>query len=266
MEKIVNIKNLEELKQIAISCDDVCKIPLLHGTRRYALQTTEKERERFYSACNIVMDFAKKLATSDEIDEEKVLEYQRKYNPNFLNILVYTKGISKFTYSDFYVTSSYSSAISFSHNVGGELGNTAHAQCLGFRYFNIALDEAVSSASKTIIEEYQKYLESEKIIIAFYGVKFEDLLQEDGTDFLIAADTPQQEAYNIHIIKRLHKSIDTDSLTTNANFRLVNLDTYTKYVIGEKLFKSGFSIFTQISDVEKKIKNHNFVSPNKWEF
>ena len=156
MKDFINIQSIDELKIIDIPNGEVCKIPLLHGTRRYALQATKEEREKFYSACNIVMDFAKKIAYSNIITEESIEEYQRQQNPRFFNVLVYTKGINKFTYGDFYVTTSYSSAISFAHNVGGELGDTAYAQCVGLLHFNVELDDTVSEAVKIVMEEYKK--------------------------------------------------------------------------------------------------------------
>ena len=262
----VNVQDLDSFEPIRVSDEDACKIPLFHGTRRYTLESPVEDRERFYSACDIVMHFAKELANSNYIDETQLTEYKRNHNRNFLNTLVYAYGDNKFTYGDFYVTSSYTTAISFSHNIGGELGNTAYAQCLGFQYFGIAVDETVANAINIVTEEYHKYLNSEKIIIAFYGIKFSDLTRENGTPFLINAINPQQEAYNLSIIRRLNKSIETDISKSNANFSISNLDTYTGLVIGEQLFRTGFSTFTQIKNVEKKINDHNFDSPDKWDF
>ena len=266
MKNYINVQKLEDLKQNNVSCAELCQIPLLHGTRRYALQATKEEREKFYSACNIVMDFAKKIAYSDIITEESIEEYQRQQNPRFFNVLVYTKGINKFTYGDFYVTTSYSSAISFAHNVGGELGDTAYAQCVGLLHFNVKLDDTVSSAVKTVMEEYQKYVNSEKIILAFYGVRFNDLTREGGSKFLIESKNPEDITYNRTLVDKLNNSADTDTMTRNNNFILANIDTYTGYVIGEGLFKEGFSVFTKIMDVEKKIRHHNLCSRPEWEF
>lgn len=266
MKDFINIQSIDELKIIDIPNGEICKIPLLHGTRRYALQATKEEREKFYSACNIVMDFAKKIAYSDIINEESIEEYQRQQNPRFFNVLVYTKGINKFTYGDFYVTTSYSSAISFAHNVGGELGDTAYAQCLGLLHFNVELDDIVSTAVNTVIAEYQKYVNSEKVILAFYGVKFNDLTREGGSKFLIESKNPEDITYNRTLVDKLNNSADTDTMTRNNNFILANIDTYTGYVMGEGLFKEGFSVFTKIMDVEKKIRHHNLCSRPKWEF
>ena len=265
MKQFINIENIDDFKKIDFSTREVCQIPLLHGTRRYALQTTIEERETFYSACNVVMDFAKKIAYSDSIPEEAIEEYQRQHNPRFFNVLVYTKGINKFTYGDFYVTTSYSSAISFAHNVGGELGDTAYAQCLGLLHFNVELDDIVSTAVNTVIAEYQKYVNSEKVILAFYGVKFKDLTREGGSQFLIESKNPEDITYNRTLVDKLNNSADTDTMTRNNNFILANIDTYTGYVIGEGLFKEGFSVFTKIMDVEKKIRHHNLCYRPKWE-
>lgn len=266
MKNYINVQKLEDLKRNNVSCAELCQIPLLHGTRRYALQATKEEREKFCSACNIVMDFAKKIAHSNILSDEKIEEYQKQHDPRFFNVLVYTKGINKFTYGDFYVTTSYSSAISFAHNVGGELGDTAYAQCLGLLHFNVELDDIVSTAVNTVIAEYQKYVNSEKVILAFYGVKFKDLTREGGSKFLIESKNPEDITYNRKLVDKLNNSADTDTMTQNNNFILANIDTYTGYVIGEGLFKEGFSVFTKIIDVEKKIRHHNLCFRPKWEF
>ena len=44
MKDFINIQSINELKIIDIPNGEVCKIPLLHGTRRYALQATKEER------------------------------------------------------------------------------------------------------------------------------------------------------------------------------------------------------------------------------
>jgi hypothetical protein len=266
MKNFINVQKLEDLKRNNVSCAELCQIPLLHGTRRYALQTTKEEREKFYSACNIVMDFAKKIAYSDIITEESIEEYQRQQNPRFYNVLVYAKGINKFTYGEFYVTTSYSSAVSFAHNVGGELGDTAYAQCVGLLHFNVELDDTVSEAVKIVMEEYKKYVNSEKVILAFYGVRFTDLTREGGSEFLIDSTDPEDIEYNRVLIDKLNNSADTDTMTRNNNFILSNIEEYTGYVISEKLFKDGFSVFTKIIDVDKKIRYHNLCSRPKWEF
>ena len=56
---------------ISICCTEGCsRIPLFHGTRMYALQVKEKDRERFYVACNRVISFAKKLVWNCPVDDE----------------------------------------------------------------------------------------------------------------------------------------------------------------------------------------------------
>ena len=116
------------------------------------------------------------------------------------------------------------------------------------------------------MEEYQKYVNSEKIILAFYGVRFNDLTREGGSKFLIESKNPEDITYNRTLVDKLNNSADTDTMTRNNNFILANIDTYTGYVIGERLFKEGFSVFTKIMDVEKKIRHHNLCSRPKWEF
>ena len=47
---------------------EICKRPLFHGTRRYALEVTEENRQKFYNACNIVVPFAKELMRNNKIE------------------------------------------------------------------------------------------------------------------------------------------------------------------------------------------------------
>ena len=261
MENYINVQSIDTLKQFQNIDGQACQIPLFHGTRRYALQATKEEREKFYSACHIVMDFAKKLYECNEIDEKLVKEYRVRHNPEFLDGLVHSKDKKLFSYGNFYLTTSYSRAINFSHKVGGELGNAAYAQCLGLIYFGIPLDETVKYAVKIILEEHKKYLDSEKIIVIFLGIKFHDMSTEGGEPFLISTTHPQSQELNCFRIKNLYKSIETDTSKHAPNYRLTNVDSYTGYIIGEKDFRAGFSIFTKINDIEKTIKSN----PN-WNF
>ena len=253
MLKAKEIKNLKELPETNITDTMSCKIPLFHGTRRYALQVEETVRNRFYEACKTVILFAQKLAFSDKIATDALESYQRTTNPLFLATVVYGFGRShSYEYGDLYVTSGFSTAFSYTHDAGGELGESAYRQCEGFNHFAIDLDEHTLEATEIVIEEYEKYKTSERVILAYYGVKFTDLLNMGGSPFWV------DDEYMQEVIKDMYEdSIDTDNSQSNESFRLINPDTYIPYILPEKDFRKWFEFFTKIQDIDKFIENHN---------
>lgn len=260
------ITNPDAYKIATSSEQGICRIPLFHGTRRFALTTTSEERHHFYSACRTVMEFAKKLSRSDVAEREDVVNYRHTSNPYFLATVVYLFDTNKFKYGGFYVTSSYSAAISFSYNVGGELGEQAYSQCKGFRDLDFELDAPIKNAAAIVEKEYGKYCESEKVILVYNGVRFSDLTHEGGSPFIVPAEDGINSDINKHKINRLHSSLDTDMVKTNQNFTISNFENYTADVLSEKDFKEGFSLFTNIKEVDEAIKKHNSYSYPKWNF
>lgn len=261
MLKTKEIKDTNDLSSININDTMSCKIPLFHGTRRYALQVAETVRNRFYEACNTVMRFAQELDFRDKIDKDELALYQRKTNPLFLEAVVYAfERCRSFEYGDLYVTPGFSTAFSYAHDAGGELGERAYRQCEGFNHFAIELDEHTFEATKIVIEEYEKYRNSEKVILAYFGVKFTDLLHEGGSPFWHDDEYMQEDIEYLY-----EDAIDTDYSQANTALRLINPDAYTPYIIPEKDFRKGFEIFTKIRDIDEFIKNHNRMSSTKCE-
>ena len=82
----LHITELEKIKDhISGCCANGCsKIPLFHGTRMYALQVSDKERKRFYDACDRIISFAQKLVWNCPVDEDVLTDYIRTKNPLFL--------------------------------------------------------------------------------------------------------------------------------------------------------------------------------------
>ena len=253
----LHITELEKIKDhISGCCANGCsKIPLFHGTRMYALQVSEKERKRFYDACDRIISFAQKLVWSCPVDEEVLTNYIRTRNPLFLGSVVSQYKTSAYEYGSFYVTTSYPTAITFANNSGGELGQWAYAQCIGLRDFNIDLDAETNEAATIVVNEHQRYESSEKVILVFYGVKFEDLLTERGDPFLLYDENgiPNEE-YNAFAIRSLNKAKVTDGTQCVRSYRLERCETYTAYWIRQEDFKKGISIFTEIKDVDKYLK------------
>ena len=260
MLRTKEIKDLKKLSEINISDTTSCKIPLFHGTRRYALQVEETVRNRFYEACKTVILFAQMFDFRNKIDNEALKSYQRKNNPLFLEPSVYAfERCSNFEYGDLYVTPGFSTAFSYTHDAGGELGERAYRQCEGFNHFAIELDEHTLEATKIVIEEYEKYRNSERVILAYFGVKFTDLLHEGGSPFWHDDEYMQEDIEYLY-----ENAIDTDHSQAHTALRLINPDAYTPYIIPEKDFRKGFEIFTKIQDIDEFIKNQNRTNSTKW--
>lgn len=259
MIKGIEIQDINNFSHTNIGDAEHCKIPLFHGTRRYALEATDAERDRFYDACKTVISFAQKIAFSNIIDDNALEAYQRKTNPMFLETVVYGFGRShSYEYGDLYITSGFSTAFGFTHNIGGELGEWAYRQCEGIKHFSIELDEKAYNAVEIVQTEYEKYSNSEKVILIYFGVNFKDMLNAGGTPFWVDDEYLQEE------IADLYDSRDTDNETHNKTFRLINIDKYTPYCLREQDFRKGFELFTDIKDLDRFIKHNNMACSQKW--
>lgn len=252
----IHITELEKIKDsISLQCAECSNVPLFHGTRMYALQASEKERKRFYDACHKIISFAKKLLLNCPIDDDTLKDYRRTKNPLFLSTVVSQYKTASYEYGSFYVTTNYPIAITFANNSGGELGQWAYAQCVGLRDFQIDLNIETSEAVMLVLEEYKKYENSEKVILVFPGVRFEDLLTERGGSFLLYDDNGNpNEKHNTFRIRELNNAKVTDGGGRNLCFRLLRHETYTAYLVRQEDFKKGFSVFTEIRDVDKYLK------------
>lgn len=244
---------------ISVSCAENCsKIPLFHGTRMYALQVNEKDRERFYVACDRIVSLAKKMFWNSPIDEDTLKEYGRTKNPLFLHPVVTQYKSATYEYGSFYVTTSYPTAITYANNAGGELGEWAYAQCIGFQDFQIDLDAETRDAATIVMEEHTKYANSEKVILVFSDVRFTDLETEGGEPFLLCDENGCfDESYNAFMIDSLYKTKVTDRSVCAHAYRLQKCETYTAHLIRQKDFKEGISIFTEIRDVDKYLTRND---------
>lgn len=232
-----------------------CAIPLFHGTRLYALTATDEGRELFYVACKQVISFARKIFLDNAIDTIALKEYQLSKNQFFLDAITMQQKNSFYQHGDFYLTSGYPRAITFTKHAGGELGQWAYHQCLGFKDFNIPLDQQTANAVNVVFEEYQKYHDSEKVVLVYQNVKFDDLRTECGDPYLLqSGDENQKDAINAARVAALYKSNVTDYSGRQINFRLVNPEAYTAQLIRQKDLKEGFAVFTKVADIERYIR------------
>ena len=253
----VETENLKECISI-YRAEDRSQLPLFHGTRMYALQASEEERNRFYRACDRVISFAKQLLKNRPFDDDTWEEYLIQKNPMFLTTVVCQYETPAYSYGDFYVTTDYTNALVYAGNCGGELGQWAQAQCIGFRDFQIEPDPETAEAASIVMEEYEKYEKSEPVVLVFTDVRFADLKTERGAPFLIYdKDGKPDEEYNAFSIEMLYQTQVTDHLTSAGTYRLMRHNTYTAQLVRQKDFKKGLSVFTEIRDVDKYLKGYD---------
>ena len=254
----LNIKEIEDVNDFETTfnfTEGLCPVPLFHGTREYALTVSDEDRKRFYDACAKVIVFAKKVAFGDVVDDNTLFEYQRTKNNKFLGTVVYTYNTALYEYSSFYVTTSYTNALIFSNCSGGELGDWAYHQCVGFEDFNIELDKEIKEAVKVVKEEYQKYNSSEKIVLVYSDVKEENLFTQSGEPTVIENENGKFNYFDADFPK---KCVDSDRMKSQHTFRLADPNAYCATLIREKAIRDGFFVFTEISDVDKYLERKNW--------
>lgn len=262
MLRFEEIDSVENAAKLNVKNDRCLGIPLFHGTRRYALQITDEKRERLMSVCQQVISFANKYYYSGNVDWDRLEVYQREKDIQFLSTVVSQYNLSDYQYGDFYLTTSYKTAIGFSCYAGGESGSNAYSQIKGFETWKIELDETTKAAAKIVVEEYERYCNSEKVILAFFGVKLTDLYSRGGSPILM--NDSEEELKEVK--ERYEKGVDEDSFQRNHQFRLADPSEYTAYVLGENKFRDGFTVFTKISNVDQAIQSHNAYYSQKWDF
>lgn len=233
-----------------------CRIPLFHGTRRYSIEVDKGERERFFAACKTVISFAKRWMDGGNVDWESIKEY-RTENRLYMDVTVLSQyGSPSYQYGDFYLTSSYTNALIFANRGAGELGDYAYAQARGFAHFGIPLDEDTLAAAGIVEAEYPKYAESERLVLIYYGVMFEDLYTERGGSYMTRMDRRCKDGEYAEFLEAHlydgHK--DTDNICMNNNFRLKNREHYFPLELEGPKFKAGFSVFTAVKDVDKYLR------------
>lgn len=221
----------------------VCKKPLFHGTRKYALEVDEETRKRYAEACYRVAKLAKKLAEQEKIPYNYVVDVMDE--------------ASVYEYGSFYLSTLYSNGIEFAYCEGGELGHNVYLQCLEINKLQIELEDEMKSAIELIISEHEKYAKSEKVILVYKDVKFVDLKTESGYPVVMGK--------GLHEIDRIYESEETDDMSMGGNYRLDNSDTYEPYVLREGDFRRGFGLFTEVTDVDGYVKNHNYITVTKWQ-
>lgn len=133
----------------------------------------------------------------------------------------------------------------------------------------IELDDETKAAAKIIQQECKKYRDSEKVILVYYGVSFENLCTERGEPFLYkTGDKAADEQFAREDIEGLYDdiAIANRSLRIIHNFRLLDVQFYTAFVLPEHMFREGVILLEDEPDVDKYIRDHNSIASEKWSF
>lgn len=227
-----------------------CKRPLFHGTRKYSLEISEEARQIFNEACNKILAFARTLIRN------KKIEY---------NIVVNTaKQCFAFEYGDFYLTLSFTRAIDYSYNVGGELGQNIYKVCQVIKSKNIELTDEIRNAIDIVSSEYEKYEKSEKVILVVNDINFNDLYNRNGSKLIDSLELNEDAKEEI---VDLYTEEETSNCELDRDFMVKNIGDYKIHVVQEKDFRQGIKFFTKIDNVDEYIKNHNILCGNpKYDF
>ncbi len=216
---------------------EFCTRPLFHGTRKYAIEVSEEKRLEFFKACYEVALFAKKLISIGKI----------KYNI----VIMQVGENSAFEYGDLYLISTYTTAISYAHNIAGELGKNVFLICEEIKRACVELDDRMQMLIDMVMKEYENYKVSEKIILVYMNVKFVDLYTCGGSPFIDVDDVE----YTQYMIEELYNEKEKLGYLPNTSFRLKNPEQYEAYIIKEKDLRNGFAAFTNIIDVDGHLRS-----------
>ena len=223
-----------------------CAIPLFHGTRMRALEVNKQQRQEFVDACDAIIVFGNKIANN--LPRDAVQQYKKNKNGSYfgsVSSLSYKKA-RNYEYGDFYITSSFgTAAYCYTKNGGGELGEMAFQNAIALLDLNISLTDDMKQKIQIVIEEHKKYIESNPIVLAVTGVRFEDLLTINGGIFINDVEEDKD------IIEFLYDYIDSEKSINPQSFRLLNIDEYEFYLIKESDFDDGIKRFTKVTNIDE---------------
>lgn len=226
-----------------------CPEPLFHGTREWSLNVDEDTQKNFSSCCDIVLKFAKAFFEKDG-SQSIIDDYQKKTKnkySEFAGVAALSYGESKsFEYGAFYVTNNINLAIRYSQNSGGELGELAYQNTVPLLEIGIEIPNDVLAACKTIIAEYEKYKNSEPILLLLVDCNWDDLYWEKGSAFWKKqSDEPLEAQYT-----RNKEDIDLffGEEADQGSFRIHNIEKYTLFAVKENLFNECKETFKSIWD------------------
>ena len=254
MEKIkyIELDNLSDYRELKIDTTDLvtCRQPLFHGTTRLAIDHPDlMESINHHGA--IILKAVKQWYLSkcnepgfyDELDAF----CDRTKNHAFCDAVTTTFGtVSNFSYGDFYLTTNYLSALTFSSLKLGELGKRAYYNALGVK--ELGLNLGIEESIDYIVDIYPQFENSERVILMIDNALFDDLTTERGHPLLFINKKGEKDYF---FCQRAYDSEVSETVEDNNNYRLLNLSKYTFKLIRKEFFREGIGCFTLIKDYEK---------------
>ena len=161
--------------------------------------------------------------------------------------LAFYKEASNFEYGDFYLSTNFLTAITFSAFSAGELCDLSYLCACDIKNLNITFkDEKINKIMESIIKKHDKYEKTEKVILAVRNVNYNDLKTESGHKFT-----------DFHI-ERMYESEVSLYGEVNNNVRLTNLPLYDFCLISESDFLKFIPLFTNIKEDEVTELKHSY--------
>lgn len=259
MEKIkyIALDNLDSYKNLVIDKEDyvVCRQPLFHGTTRMAIDCDPEEIKRIHEQALIAIDVYKSYLEENE-DKPGFQEWLHNHHKRFVNqdwTLQQVGHANNYQYGDFYVTANYLEALRFSMAGFGELGQMAYRCAVALKELNV--DFGINETIDFIIDEYNRFQNSERVVLVLENVLFEDLLRESGEPLILVDENGESDYFDC---EDLYNAKVSERMIYCKNYRVKNLNKYTLKLINKTFFKEGIGYFTQIGDVEKFLSKSRF--------
>ena len=265
MEKIKyeTLNDLNGYQNLEIDTSDyvVCHQPLFHGTTRKAIDCDPKEMEKIHDQALLILKTVKSYYLENESKPgflDLIEKYHKKSgNHIFCDELTLTIGeIHVYEYGNLYVTTNFLSALNYSLMGFGELAKRAYYNAIALKELNI--DLGISDAVNFIVEEYNQFKDSERVVLMLENVLFEDLSDEAGNPLIFK----DKNGLNNHFYcKQAYNSKVTERSVRSHNYRVKNLNKYTFKLINKCLFRIGIKCFTKIKEVDKFLSersSHNY--------
>lgn len=246
MKKInyIEIKDLDEIEY------DLNKInydhfvhPLFHGTRMAALECTSDEIEKMQQCSREIIDFILKVFFEERtIAFSEVESYQEK-NPKsyFVSaVLTQLKISTLYEYGDLYMSTQFSEAADYARYGCGELCQMGYDNAVGIIENNIkGYSSETKNAIDYLIENYPKFLNSEKAVLVYENIKFSDLYFERGGPYV-----EEDENYTKENIDDLYRDY-CDSCCYYTLRLKGKEDCYTPKLVKESLFNKALKKFNK---------------------
>lgn len=247
MQKI-NYIEIQDLDEIGY---DLNKInydhfvhPLFHGTRMAALECPSDEIEKMQQCSRKIIDFILKVFFEEKTISFEEIENYKEKNPKsrFVSAILPQLKISTLCeYGNLYLSTQFREAADYARFGCGELCQMGYDNAVGIIENNIkGYSDDTRKAIDYLLENYPKFLNSEKVVLVYENVKFSDLYTERGYPYV-----EEDENYTKENIEELYS--DYRESFSYCRLRLKCEDNkYTPKLIRENLFSKAKKSFYKL--------------------